>query len=285
MTTLRSIEKRERLVAQRMTPAFESYGLRSGPALSLDPFLNLDEFVMSEPTFPPHPHAGFSAVTYMFEDSEGSFVNRDSLGDRSLIEPGALHWTQAARGMMHEEVPEHAGTPCHGLQMFVNLKDEHKRAAPAAFHASRAQVPEVHPAPGARVRVLAGRFGGVASPLSQLLTPVTFLEIHLAAGATVEVDAPSGHTAFAMTIRGSGRAADAEVSAHEAVVFARDGERVRFDGGPRGLQLLFGAGAPLGEPVVFGGPFAMTRLEDIHEARTRFARGEMGTLAPSTRVS
>ncbi len=282
---LRSVEQRERLVAQRMTPAFESYGLRSGPALSLDPFMNLDEFVMSEPTFPPHPHAGFSAVTYMFEDSKGSFVNRDSLGDRSLIEPGSIHWTQAAGGMMHEEVPEHPGTPCHGLQMFVNLKDEHKRAAPAAFHASRAEVPEVHPAPGARVRVLAGHVGGVASPLSQLLTPITFLEIHLAAGATVEVDAPSGHNAFAMTIGGSGRAADAEVSAHEAVLFAHDGERVRFEGGPRGLQLLFGAGAPLGEPVVFGGPFAMTRLEDIHDARARFARGEMGKLAPSTRVS
>lgn len=54
---------------------------------------------MSEPTFPPHPHAGFSAVTYLFEDSGGALVNRDSLGDRSRIEPGALHWTQAARGI------------------------------------------------------------------------------------------------------------------------------------------------------------------------------------------
>ncbi len=285
MTKLRSLEKRRGLAAQRMTPAFESYGLRAGPDFSLDPFLNLDDFVMSEPTFPPHPHAGFSAVTYMFEDSAGSFVNRDSLGDRSLIEPGAIHWTQAARGMMHEEVPERPGARCHGLQMFVNLKDEHKRAAPAAFHASRAEVPDVHPSPGARVRVLAGHFGGVASPLSKLLTPITFLEIHLAAGATIEVDAPSHHNAFAMMIAGGGRAAGTELSAHEAALFAHDGDRVRFEGGPRGLQLLFGEGAPLGEPVVFGGPFAMTRLEDIHEARARFARGEMGHLAPSTRVS
>jgi redox-sensitive bicupin YhaK (pirin superfamily) len=218
----------------------------------------------------------------MFEDSEGGFLNRDSLGDRSRIEPGALHWTQAARGMMHEEVPARPGVPCHGLQMFVNLKDAHKRAAPAAYHASRTEVPEVRPAPGARVRVLAGTCHGVASPLTKLLTPVTVLEIHLEAGASVEIDAPRHHNALAMIIRGAGAVAEVPVTAHEALLFARDAERVRFEGGPDRLQLLFCEGAPLGEPVVFGGPFAMTRREDIDDARARFARGEMGRLAPSS---
>lgn len=41
----------------------------------IDPFLQIDHFFMGEPTFSPHPHAGFSAVTYMFEDSEGTFIN------------------------------------------------------------------------------------------------------------------------------------------------------------------------------------------------------------------
>ncbi|MFO0667481.1 MAG: pirin-like C-terminal cupin domain-containing protein [Polyangiaceae bacterium] len=264
-----------------MTPSFTSYGLRSGPDFSIDPFLNLDDFMMAEPTFPPHPHAGFSAVTYMFEDSEGGFVNRDSLGDRSVIEPGAFHWTQAARGMMHEEIPEKPGVQCHGLQMFVNLKDEHKQARPAAYHVSRAGVPEVRPSGNVRVRVLAGAYGGVASPLSSLLTPITFLEVHLAPGASILVDAPRSHNAFAMTIRGSGIVADAAVSAHEAILFAQDADVVRLEGGDHGLQLVFGEGAPIGEPVVFGGPFAMTRVEDIHDARARFARGEMGKLAPS----
>jgi redox-sensitive bicupin YhaK (pirin superfamily) len=265
-----------------MTPSFTAYGLSSEPSFSIDPFLNLDEFVMSEPTFPPHPHAGFSAVTYMFEDSAGAFMNRDSLGDRSRIEPGALHWTQAARGMMHEEVPERRGVACHGLQMFVNLKHEHKHAAPAAYHASRGDVPDVHPMPGARVRVLAGTYDGVASPLGKLLTPITFLEIHLEPGAAVEVEAPRAHNAFAMIVRGGGLVADTSVGEHEALLFARDAERVRFEGAAGGVQLLFGEGAPLDEPVVFGGPFAMTRLADLHDARERFARGEMGTLEPST---
>jgi redox-sensitive bicupin YhaK (pirin superfamily) len=266
-----------------MTPSFASYGLRSSPSFSIDPFLVLDDFVMSEPTFPPHPHAGFSAVTYMFEDSAGAFLNRDSLGDRSRIEPGAIHWTQAARGMMHEEVPEHPGDACHGLQMFVNLRDADKHAAPVAYHVSRAEVPEVRPTPGARVRVLAGELDGVVSPLAKLLTPITFLEVHLAPDAVIELDVPRVHNAFVMTMRGRGTVADTEAGAHEALLFAHDGDRVRIVGGVDGLQLLFAEGAPIGEPVVFGGPFVMTRPEDIHDARGRFARGEMGSLAPSGR--
>ncbi len=266
---------------QRMSPSFASYGLRAEPTIPIDPFLNLDDFVMSQPTFPPHPHAGFSAVTYMFEDSEGAFVNRDSLGDRSRIEPGAIHWTQAASGMMHEEVPERPGVPCHGLQMFVNLADANKRAAPAAYHLASSEVPEVCPQDGVRIRVLAGTFRGVASPLTKLLTPITFLEIHLTPGAKIDVSAPREHNAFVMTIRGEGFTSGQGLAEHEAAVFARDGDLVSLEAGTRGLQLLFGEGAPIGEPVVFGGPFAMTRVEDIHAARARFARGEMGSLAPS----
>jgi redox-sensitive bicupin YhaK (pirin superfamily) len=34
----------------------------------MDPFLTIDHFVMREPSIQPHRHAGFSAVTVMFED-------------------------------------------------------------------------------------------------------------------------------------------------------------------------------------------------------------------------
>jgi redox-sensitive bicupin YhaK (pirin superfamily) len=37
---------------------FEALGIRASGAL-IDPFLMVDHFWMSEPTFAPHPHAGF----------------------------------------------------------------------------------------------------------------------------------------------------------------------------------------------------------------------------------
>ena len=102
------------LPEHRMSAGFTARSLRGLPGL--DPFLNVDHFRMSEPTFPPHPHAGFSAVTLMFEDSPGSFTNRDSRGDRSVIGPGALHWTQAGSGMMHERSRSSAGSSATGCR-------------------------------------------------------------------------------------------------------------------------------------------------------------------------
>jgi hypothetical protein len=132
---------------------------------ALDPFLAGDEFVMRDPTFPPHPHAGFSAVTWMFEDGDGAFRNRDTFsGADARIEPGAIHWTAAGRGMLHEEVPEVPGRAAHGIQLFVDLPAALKHGDPAALHLASAAVQAVTHE-GARVRVVVGAHHGVTSAL------------------------------------------------------------------------------------------------------------------------
>jgi redox-sensitive bicupin YhaK (pirin superfamily) len=284
MARARSVKATVQLEEHRMSAGFSSYGLRGIAGSSLDPILNVDDFRMSEPTFPPHPHAGFSAVTYLFEDSKGSFTNRDSLGDRSVIGPGALHWTQAARGMMHEEIPAVPGLESHGIQMFVNLRRAHKDASPRAFHVEASGIPELR-REGARVRVLAGELEGARSPLTELLTPIFFLDVHLERGATLRVPVPATHRAFVLAIAGAGTVgADADrraLPAHAAALFAEDGDELALGAGPEGLEALVLAGAPIGEHVVFGGPFAMTSRSEIQDAFARYERGEMGRLAPS----
>jgi redox-sensitive bicupin YhaK (pirin superfamily) len=53
-----------------MAPGFEVAGARHEHlGRPLDPFLAADAFAMAQPFFPPHPHAGFSAVTYMLPES------------------------------------------------------------------------------------------------------------------------------------------------------------------------------------------------------------------------
>lgn len=264
-------------------PGFRSRAFRAPSGLSLDPFLSFDEFHMSAPTFPPHPHAGFSAVTVMFEDSAGAFVNRDSLGDRSRIGPGALHWTQAARGMMHEEVPEKPGVDCHGVQMFVKLSRKDELAAPRAMHLSAEEIPTLTP-PGARIRVVVGALGEARAPIEGLLTPARLLDVHIEPNATLTLPTPSGWTTFAIVVQGDGRAVgapDAALGEHDGVIWSTEGEGVGLTAGPRGLQLLVASGPPLREPVHFGGPFALSSQDRLAEAGERFRRGEMGALAPS----
>jgi redox-sensitive bicupin YhaK (pirin superfamily) len=254
------------LVEHAHSRSFRTVSARSGGELDLDPFLNVDLFHMSQPTFPPHPHAGFSAVTYMLPESEGGFVNRDSFGDHSAIEPGAIHWTQAGRGMMHEEVPARAGVDCWGFQIFVDLAAADELGAPRAFHAAPYHVPLVE-LEGARVRVAAGTFGPVRSPLDALATSVDLFDVRV-------LPVAEGRRAWAFEL-------DAVGGAHRLVRFSDEGADVKLHADGRELRALVGAGVPLRQPRVWSGPFCLTTTERIAEARRAYQRGDMGRLTPS----
>jgi redox-sensitive bicupin YhaK (pirin superfamily) len=87
----------------------------------MDPYLTIDHLVISQPQFRPHPHAGFSAITLMFEDSPGSISNRDSTGTHTLLKPGDLHWTQAGSGVVNEEVPAEPRRRITAHRVFIDL--------------------------------------------------------------------------------------------------------------------------------------------------------------------
>jgi len=126
---------------------------------AMDPLLMVDHFVMTAPTFAPHVHAGLSAVTAMFEDSQGDFLNRDTLGHNVALKAGDLYWLAAARGASHEEKPAE-GARIHALQIFVNLPGRLKQQPARALHVKAGEVPSIE-GPGSRVRVVLGRTGDV----------------------------------------------------------------------------------------------------------------------------
>jgi redox-sensitive bicupin YhaK (pirin superfamily) len=251
-----------------------------GGPVDLDPFLALTDFHMSSPTFAPHPHAGFSAVTYMFRDSAGSFRNRDSLGDVSHIGPGDLHWTQAASGMLHEEVPTEAGVDCHGLQLFVNLRASHKHASPRAFHVDATDVPVVRPRPDVTVRVVAGEAFGVSSPLTGLLTPVTVLDVELLGGAEQLVPVSADQRAVILVVDGAVTVAGHRLPRHAVASLDGPETAVALTAAERATCLVL-IGTPIGEPVLFGGPFCMNTEAELADAELRFRTGRMGHLTRS----
>ena len=59
------------IASRTLSPGFRAASLRG--VLPMGHILNIDHFEMSEPTFPPHPHAGFSAVTWILPWSPGAW--------------------------------------------------------------------------------------------------------------------------------------------------------------------------------------------------------------------
>lgn len=179
---------------------FRAYGLR-GVAELIDPFINIDHAWMSAPTFPPHPHAGFSAVSYVFLDSETGLNNRDSIGTHNLIRPGGLHWATTGSGIVHEEVPAETGKTVHSLQIFINLPRDQQNIAPFALSLEPQDVPVVQLS-GVKVRVPVGSFRDARSPLNSP-AGVTILDISLEEGVGITVPIGAGHCAFVMPIFGT----------------------------------------------------------------------------------
>ncbi len=277
---LRTVTTRASLRVRQAAPGFVEGTVSSGEALNLDPFIAITDFHMSQPIFAPHPHAGFSAVTYMFTDSQGSFTNRDSRGNESFINPGGIHWTQAGSGMMHEEIPVTRGVDCHGLQLFVNLKSSNKMTEPKAFSVDASHVPEVQPSAGVRVRVVVGAAHGARSPLEGLLTEVTILDIALAPGTSVEEIVAPEDRAVVLVLDGSLSVSGEAARQHDVLVLDAPADVINLTTS-EGATVLLLVGAPMNEPVVLGGPFVMNTNDQIADAKRRFQRGEMGQLAPS----
>jgi redox-sensitive bicupin YhaK (pirin superfamily) len=277
MTTAKALVATLALRETSVAAGFSMVGLRH-PAL--DPFLDVSLFSMSKPTFAPHPHAGFSAVTYMLPESAGAFVNRDSLGDRSRIAPGAVHWTQAGAGMLHEEIPEHDGVVCRGVQMFVKLPAALELLPPAAFHAEPHSIPSVANA-GWSARVIAGSLGAARSPLIGPAQDVILFDVTAEPGAQVSLVVPSRLALWAMVMEGGVTHSGKHQAAPFAMFWSEDGDTAAFSVGPQQARILIGGGRPLREPFRFVGPFALSTDERLADARRRFEEGGMGRLQRS----
>jgi redox-sensitive bicupin YhaK (pirin superfamily) len=247
----------------------------------LDPFITADHFRMWQPTFGPHPHAGFSAVTYLFDDSETGFRNRDSRGQQNHIAPGDLHWTLAGSGLLHEEIPMVPGQVAHGLQIFVNLPAAAKHTAPAALHVAAAAMPRLQLG-DAVAKLVFGQWPGpqgVVLAAEPMPAPgdATLLDLWLPAGGQVTLQLPAAQQGLLLGIEGA-----AELAGHTAPAWALAAGATTTlrapASGPVRVALL--AGTPWREPLFMQGPFGMANAADLQHAMARFRAGDMGHLAP-----
>ncbi len=257
----------------------------------IDPFIGIDSYTLRSNPFGPHPHAGMSAVSLTLPESEGGTINRDSMGDHSLIRPGDLHWFQAGRGAMHEETPAQPGKTEHGLQIFVNSSRTNKQAEPVGLRVKHEDMPTVR-FDGGSLRVVVGEFDGQTSSITQdkrWLTQVNLLDITLQAGASVDIPVNAGDNAFFVIRSGNFKAFEPSALidiTQSAIIFEASGEpgksSARINAGSLALRGVFFSGTPINEPLFSGGPFMGNTQEDIMAYKRAFARGDMGHLEAST---
>jgi redox-sensitive bicupin YhaK (pirin superfamily) len=220
----------------------------------------------------PHPHIGLATVTYLYE---GALTHRDSLGFEQVIRPGDVNWMTAGRGIVHSErtpAPERAaGHRLHGIQTWIALPLAHEEADPGFFHHGAASLPRAE-RDGVRLCVIAGEAFGMRSPV-RVYAPTLYVDVHLAAGATLRI--PAEHAERAMYVVAGKVGIDAvDVAPGCMLVLAGTGD-VTLSASSDAQVMLCG-GAPLDGERVLWWNFVASDKARIEQAKAAWRAQRMG---------
>lgn len=267
------------MIVRRLLPSARRQAV--GPFLFFDHFGPLAVTPESRHDVRPHPHIGLATVTYLFE---GAILHHDSLGHLQRIEPGAINWMTAGRGIVHSErrPPDlaHSNYVNHGIQLWAALPAAHEETEPAFVHHPAADLPEAE-ADGVRLRVLVGSAGlGGRTLHSPVVTfgEALYLDLQMRAGSQFEIAAagpsPGPWERAIYPVEGTVRVDGTVLKPMELAVLEEDAAvKLSADSDARVLVL---GGTPLDGPRLIWWNFVSTRRERILQAADDWEQDRMG---------
>ncbi len=248
-----------------------------GNTTDFDPFLLFDDFRGDKPDqyikgFPWHPHRGIETITYMLE---GYAEHGDSIGNSGVIGPGDVQWMTAGNGIIHQEMPKgDKNGRMGGFQLWANLPASHKMMNPRYRDILRDTIPEVSHESGAKIRIICGKIGDIAGPVTDVVIEPEYLDIAVPAGSKFTYHIPESHNVFAYIIDGSGLfGAMGQKGSNGDLVLFDDGEEVIAATGKEAVRFLLISGKPLREPVAWYGPIVMNTQDELKIAMEEYRDG------------
>jgi redox-sensitive bicupin YhaK (pirin superfamily) len=223
----------------------------------------------------PHPHIGLATVTYLFA---GTIVHRDSLGSVQFIEPGAVNWMTAGRGIVHSERSDNElrkrRQKLYGIQIWVALPKQHEETAPDFTHYPAESLPQIE-AEGNKVRVLAGSLFGKTSPV-KTFSKLFYSDAVCQPGALVSLDNQHEERAIYL-LEGNIEISGQAFEPGRLLVFS-SGDEITVRATSAARLLLFG-GEPLDGPRHLWWNFVSSSRERIAQAKAHWKAGRFAPVA------
>jgi len=220
----------------------------------------------------PHPHRGFSPVTFVFK---GGSNHRDSRGNKREILAGGTQWMHAGMGIVHSERP--VENEMEIIQMWINSPAKHKMDQPFYRPLAKEETPSYKSADGlVDMDIVSGKLMEIEGPIPTM-TPLNSAMMLIHKGGKLDIPIPGTHHTFIYLLDGRLKINDEEVSGQHMVIFANDGEGISIEGLEDTRALLM-SGEPIGETIVAQGPFVMNSETEIMEAYRDYRMGKMGIL-------
>jgi quercetin 2,3-dioxygenase len=227
----------------------------------------------------PHPHRGFSPVTFIFK---GGVHHRDSRGNSHIVYAGGTQWMNAGMGVIHSERPPENIQALGGrqelIQLWINTPAANKMEAPAYIPIDKDHTPQVISEDGlTQINIIAGELAGVKGPIVPH-TSINMFTIEMKKGGHYFIPFEATHNAFLYLLEGNIQLNEQDdLLAFYMATFQKDGEGIHI----KALEdstILLGTGEPINEPIASHGPFVMNHQTELLEAFRDYQMGKMGVL-------
>ena len=228
----------------------------------------------------PHPHRGFTPVTFVIE---GEVHHRDSRGHNQIAKTGEVQWMHAGAGIVHSERPSENLVQNNGtqeiIQLWINSPQANKMKPPHYQYNTESEITKWN-SPDRKIinKLIAGVYAdqkGKIKTESELLVIWSEAQEH----ATESYTVPDSYCAMLYLIKGKiSIKGYGVVESQQLVVFDHESKDDITIETKEHSQYLLLAGAPLNEKLVQQGPFVMNSETEILEAMRDYQMGKMGVL-------
>ncbi|MEL7215239.1 MAG: pirin family protein [Pseudomonadota bacterium] len=218
----------------------------------------------------PHPHIGLATVTYLYQ---GAIHHRDSLGTSLEIEPGAVNWMIAGKGITHSErtAPERRknGQNLFGIQTWVALPEQDEDTEAGFEHAAKADLPFIE-GENKEVRLILGSLYGETAPV-KTFSDMFYADAKLGAGAKIPLTNDHEDRGI-YVVAGTVEVAGQRFEAGQMMVF-RPGDEITIVAITDARLMMLG-GETLNGPRYIWWNFVSSSKEKIDAAKEAWREGD-----------
>jgi redox-sensitive bicupin YhaK (pirin superfamily) len=224
----------------------------------------------------PHPHCGFSPVTFIFE---GAVEHRDSLGNRAVVENGGTQWMFSGNGITHSErFPKQLvedGGELEFIQFWVNAPAKFKNKPPYYQPISQADTPLVEE-DKSKIWTVSGEYKGIKG-VAPTYSPQLLLRGEIQQNGHLDIPIPESFNALIYVLNGNLEIDKKTLVTKDMGILNLDGNNINIKAN-EDTRFIILSGEPINEPIATYGPFVMNDQTELMQALKKAQMGKMGVL-------
>ncbi len=226
----------------------------------------------------PHPHRGFSPVTFVIK---GTVRHQDSRGNIAEVSDGGVQWMHSGMGIIHSERPSRSylekGGEYEIIQVWINSPASSKRKQPSYKPLNSSDIPSISMSKGGALKLISGTFEDETGPI-QTESPMQVFWLNAKKDESVIFKASEHYNTVIYIIEGGLEleSGDRHFS-KELLSFDHSADSLNLSF-TADTQLIYLAGQPIEEKIVSHGPYVMNSETEIMEAMRDYQMGKMGIL-------